>query len=195
MRMAARGLVAAMAVLLGAAVDPPPEAQRMVPGERDGYVTDGKGGCWIWMGGMPSRAEDVTTAWSGPCPAGPAEGEGTSIMRWHEAGHDREMVFEGSLLRGKAEGQGKLVHRRDGQVIQTEQGSYEDDRFIAGRVEIPSAGLVYEGEWRLNDPHGQGRLSVRGQVFQGIWDQGCLRVGNAWIAFTRPPASCDATPT
>ena len=71
---ASRPALALLALLLGAAAPPPPEAERAVPGGRDGFVSDGAGGCWLWVGGLTAAAEDVTGTWTGPCPNGPAEG-------------------------------------------------------------------------------------------------------------------------
>ncbi|WP_431272758.1 hypothetical protein [Dankookia sp. P2] len=76
-----------------------------------------------------------------------------------------------------------------------EEGAYHEDRFTGGRFSVPAAGLVYEGGWFLSGPHGQGRLSIDGKVFEGKWELGCLRAGNAWIAFTRAPKSCDSPAT
>jgi hypothetical protein len=184
-----------LALLLGAAFGPPPEAERAVPGGRAGFVTDGAGGCWIWVGGLSANAEGITGSWTGPCPEGPAEGEGRAVTTWREGGKEKQMVYEGPLRRGKAEGRGRLSHYEAGRLVVQEEGEYREDRFTGGRFSVPNANLVYEGGWFLSGPHGQGRLSVDGKVFEGKWELGCLRSDDAWIAFTRPPKSCDSPAT
>ncbi|TCZ58550.1 hypothetical protein [Roseicella aquatilis] len=189
MTPAARHLLPLLALLL-AAFGPPPEDQRAIPGERNGFITDGKGGCWIWVGGVPAGAEGLAGSWSGACPEGPAEGEGRAVTTWRDKGAERQMVYEGRLRRGKAEGPGRLSHYDDGRLVVQEEGEYRDDYFTGGRFTLPATGLVYEGGWYRDGPHGQGRLSVEGKVFEGKWELGCLNAGAAWIAFTRPPKSC-----
>lgn len=174
-----------------AAFGPPPEAERAIPGQRSGFVSDGAGGCWLWVGGLPASAEDVAGSWTGTCPDGPAEGEGRAVTTWREGGRERQMVYEGTLRRGKAEGPGRLSHYDGGQLRVQEEGQYRDDYFTGGRFTIPGTGLVYEGGWFRDGPHGQGRLMVDGKVFEGRWELGCLNVGKLWIAFTRPPKSCE----
>lgn len=179
-----------LALLGAAAFGPPPEAERAVPGQRPGFVHDGAGGCWIWVGGLPATAEGITGRWSGACPEGPAEGEGRAVTAWREGGREKRMVYEGPLRRGKAEGQGRLQHFEAERLVIEEEGEYRDDYLVGGRFSIPGAGLVYEGGWFRSGPHGQGRLTVQGRSFEGRWELGCLDTGRAWIAFTRPPESC-----
>ena len=195
MMLPARHALTLLALLLGAAFGPPPEAERAVPGGRAGFITDGAGGCWIWVGGLPANAEGITGSWTGPCPEGPAEGEGRAVTTWREGGKEKQMVYEGPLRRGKAEGRGRLSHYEAGRLVVQEEGEYHEDRFTGGRFTLPNANLVYEGGWFLSGPHGQGRLSVDGKVFEGKWELGCLRSGDAWIAFTRPPKSCEDSAT
>ena len=52
---ASRPALFLLAILLGAAAPPPPEAERAVPGGRDGFVSDGAGGCWLWVGGLEAN--------------------------------------------------------------------------------------------------------------------------------------------
>jgi hypothetical protein len=184
-----------LGLLLLAAAGPPPEAERLVPGGRSGFVTDGAGGCWVWVGGIPFGVEGLTATWSGPCPHGPAEGEGRAETRWREAGEGRAMIYEGPLLRGKAEGPGKLTHYRAGEVTVVETGNYRDDRFTGGRFEVPRRGLVYDGGWGATGPEGQGTLSVDGRRFEGIWEAGCLRGPGGWLSFTRPAEECEGSAT
>ncbi len=193
-----RGWPAAALVLAGVlagAAGPPPKAQRMVPGGRAGFVTDGVGGCWVWVGGIAAGVEPIIARWSGGCPDGPAEGEGRSDVRWSFGGRDRQMLFEGTLRGGKAEGQGRLTHLDAGQPTVIEEGEYRRDEFVGGRFSVLATGLVYEGGWRLGGPHGQGRATIRGQVFEGLWENGCLRRPQGWMSFTRPAEQCEGQPT
>lgn len=178
--------------LLGASgLGPPPAAERAVPGERSGFISDGAGGCWLWVGGLTASAEGVLGHWTGACPEGPAEGEGRAVTSWRDGGQEKQMVYEGTLRRGKAEGRGQLSHYEGGQLRVQEEGEYRDDYFAGGRFTLPGANLVYEGAWFRDGPHGQGRLTVNGRSFEGRWELGCLKAGPAWIAFTRPPKSCE----
>jgi hypothetical protein len=188
-------LLAVAALTLGAAAGPPPEAERVVPGQRSGFTDDNGNGCWIWIGGLPRHATEVRARWSGECPEGPAEGRGTSEMSWREGRTERGMLFEGTLRRGKAEGQGTLTHLENGEVTVRETGEYRNDHFVGGRVEFLRPGLVYEGGWSVSGPEGQGRLELGGQVFEGRWEGGCLRTKEGWVAFTRPVRECEGNAT
>jgi hypothetical protein len=112
-------------------------------------------------------------------------------MLWREGATQRSMVYEGMLRRGKAEGQGTLTHVENGRTTVIERGEYRNDHFVQGRIEFLRNGLVYEGGWSISGPQGPGRLELRGQVFEGNWEGGCLRTKEGWVAFTRPAAECD----
>lgn len=183
-------LFAALLLLCAAAAPPPPENERFVPGGRSGFVADGAGGCWVWVGGMSRDADNVIGTWTGACPGGPAEGNGRATVRWRENGQDHAMIYDGPVRRGQNEGQGRLQRITNGRVTAIEDGRFRDDRFVGGRFEVPSIGLVYEGGWGVGGPEGQGRLTLNGRNFEGVWESGCLRVGEAWITFTRPVQEC-----
>lgn len=188
---------AALAVLalLCAAAGPPPESERMVPGGRAGFVSDGADGCWLWASGIRAGAEGLTASWTGPCPDGPAEGEGRAVVTWREGGVERFMIYEGALRRGKNDGAGRLTLRTGKQVRLVQEGTFRDDFFVAGRVEIPAAGIVYEGGWSIAHPNGRGRAVVNGRVIEGDWVNGCLRTPRGWLTFTRPPGECEGRDT
>jgi hypothetical protein len=158
-------------------------------------VADGKGGCWLWAGGLEAGSVGINGRWSGRCPNGPAEGNGRSVVSWQVAGRQREMVWEGPLHNGKAEGEGTLVVSEDGEVVSREHGRYHEDRLVQGRLELPRQGLVYEGGWNLGHPNGEGELRVGGEVIRGKWENGCLKRKNAWISFTRQPEQCEGEST
>lgn len=181
--------------LLCAAAGPPPEAERMVPGGRGGFVSDGAEGCWLWASGIRAGVTDLTASWTGPCPEGPAEGEGRAVVTWREGNSERGMIYEGALRRGKNEGAGRLTLTAGKEIRVMQEGTFRDDHFVSGRVEIPSAGVVYDGGWLMSHPNGRGRLMLRGRVFEGNWQNGCLRGPQGWFAFTRPAQECNGLDT
>ena len=176
-------------------VAPPPAAERWVPGGRAGWVADGQGGCWVWAGGLEAGSTDITANWSGACSKGPAEGGGRSVVQWQVAGRQREMIYQGVLQAGKAAGAGQLDVTEAGELVSRETGEYQNDWLVRGRLELPRAGLVYEGGWRLGQPHGQGELRAGGEVISGSWENGCLQYKGAWLAFTRPAEQCEGQAT
>lgn len=193
--VARAALLVAALVTMGAG--PPPEAERFRPGGPGGWLVDEANGCWLWVSGIPARAEDLAARWDGVCPDGPTEGGGRSTVRWAEGGRERSMDYEGLTRRGKNEGRGRLRHSEGGRVSVIEDGQFEDDRFVSGRFELPRQNLVYEGAFRFGHPHGRGRLTLRGEVFEGAWERGCLALpdGRGWIAFTRPAEECEGRAT
>lgn len=197
-------LATAAALVLGCAAaavaeerraPPPPEAERIIPGQRSGFVWDGAGGCWVWAGGLKRGVEGLTARWTGACPDGPAEGRGSSAITWREDGRERQMLHEGMLRRGKAEGPGRLTHLDNGEVVAVEEGEFADDYLARGRLEVPRSDILFEGGFRRGQPHGPGRLTTRGQVFEGQWENGCLLTKAGWISFTRPADDCEGSPT
>jgi hypothetical protein len=200
MEMPMRRLLLATCLLLAPAamaqpVGEPPAAQRLVPGGRAGWVADGKGGCWIWAGGIEAGATGIVGRWSAGCPQGPAEGTGRSVVEWRVREHRREMIYQGALRAGKAEGRGALDVTEDGELVSREVGTYHDDRLVQGRLELPRANLVFEGSWHLGQPHGPGELRVGGEVIQGNWENGCLQRKDSWVSFTRPAEQCEGQAT
>jgi hypothetical protein len=105
------------------------------------------------------------------------------------------MIFEGTLRGGKSEGKGRLTITAGKDVVAVQDGQFRNDLFVSGRVELPRAGIVYEGGWARAHPEGRGRLVVNGRVVEGQWRNGCLRMRGGWIAFTRPVQECEGTDT
>jgi len=193
MRVGRGMLVAVVALGLMAAGEKPgapPEAELMEPGGRAGWVADPASGCWLWAGGIEPGATEVVAAWNGKCPEGPGEGAGRALVTWRSRGEVRRMDYLGDLVRGKNEGRGKLVISEGDQVVSEEEGLFQDDRLVDGRMALPRLRLEYEGKLRGGHPQGPGRLSVQGRVFEGDWVNGCLQQGDGWVAFTRPVESC-----
>lgn len=181
--------------LLCAAAGPPPEAERMVPGGRGGFVSGGADGCWLWASGIRAGVTELAATWTGACPDGPAEGEGRGVVTWREDGNERAMIYEGTMRGGKNEGTGRLTITAGKELRVMQEGTFRDDHFVSGRVEIPAAGIVYEGGWLMSHPNGRGRLVLRGRVFEGNWMNGCLRGPQGWFAFTRPAQECNGLDT
>lgn len=171
----------------------PPMAERLLPGERDGFVTDAARGCWLWLGGLSDLAADVEARWSGACPDGPAEGAGRALFLWREGRAVRGMVYVGVMKGGRPDGRGALAYLRNGEPTMTEAGDYTKDGLVRGRVEVLVQGLVYEGALSDGVPHGPGMLRSAGGSVAGIWASGCLPLpGGAWAAFLRPEEGCAA---
>lgn len=193
--MRATQWLAAMVLLAPAAFaqmpSTPAETDRLIPGERDGYVADAERGCWLWVGGLSDLAHTVEVRWSGACPDGPAHGSGRALVAWREGRAVRAMVYEGEVQGGRVEGLGTLAHLRNGEVTVIEAGRFINDALIQGRVDVLADALVYEGALQNGLPHGAGRLRGLQTSFEGNWTSGCLWLpGGAWVAFLRQPESC-----
>ncbi len=175
----------------GALPPGPPEAERLTQGGRQGFVVDPANGCWLWLSGLPPEVENVAVSWTGPCPQGPAEGEGRATFTWREGSRSREMIYDGEVQHGRSVGRGRQAHMLDGEPILLQQGRYVDDYLAEGRMELLREGIIYEGRFAGTRPDGPGKLTLRGRSFEGTWRQGCLEVApGAWIALGRPPESC-----
>ena len=111
----------------------------------------------------PQDGESIS--WSGPCKDGFAHGQGKLI--WYIDG-DKKETYEGSMVRGWAEGKGKLT-RSDGvyegewkHSLQNGQGHY-----------LHEDGSWYQGSWQNGHPHGHGQMRTPdGRIFSGTWHHG-----------------------
>jgi hypothetical protein len=80
-------------------------------------------------------------------------------------------VYVGDVVNGEPNGSGSLTldnsdHFTGSFVAGVKQGS--------GRMEYASSGIVYEGEWRDNQRHGNGCLTwPTGDVYEGEWRHDC----------------------
>ena len=112
---------------------------------------------------FPQEGESIN--WSGACKKGFANGRGKLI--WFLDGQITG-VYEGQMVDGWAEGQGKLT-RKDGvytgewkNSLQNGKGHYKHDD-----------GSWYEGAWKDGHPHGHGQmLTPEGKLFSGTWYHG-----------------------
>ena len=102
-------------------------------------------------------------AWTGQCPAGEKEGYG--VVQWTEHGMliDR---FEGTFRNGKREGRGRYTWNAT-------------DRF--------------DGHYTNDVPNGPGVARLAGEVFDGTWKNGCLKVGDKVVAIGVARNSCATT--
>ncbi len=106
-----------------------------------------------------------TVRWSGGCKEGYADGAGT--LTWFIKGRKTD-VYEGSMVRGWAEGRGKLT-RKDGVYTGEWKKSLQHGR---GRYEHQD-GSWYEGGWKDGQPHGHGQMRTPdGRMFSGTWHDG-----------------------
>jgi hypothetical protein len=148
-----RAVVFLLAALLAA-----PAAAQTTPHAEPGWISDSRTGCRIW------NAEPVpnqSVSWSGGCQNRLAQGRG--VLQWFRNGrpHDR---YDGELVAGKYDGQGKYVWA--------------------------DSGFHYEGEWRDGRANGTGELTTKKDSFKGSWSDGCFRDGarRAWIGVA--PSTC-----
>jgi hypothetical protein len=132
------------------------------------WITDKKG-CRI-ANLAPQDGESVE--WTGACRQGLAYGDGT--LTWSMAGVVTE-IYQGSMVDGYAEGQGKLWRRGGAYVgewkrsMQHGRGRYEDED-----------GSWYQGEWAEGVPHGAGKMRTPdGKVMEGNWIHGDLEAPDA----------------
>lgn len=190
-----RWLISLLPLLAGPAqAEMPPApaaAERLIPGERDGFVTDPTRGCWLWVGGLSDLAAGIEARWNGACPDGPAEGNGRAAILWREGRAVRGMIYDGEVRGGRLEGRGTLAHLRNGEPTIVEAGDYAGDVLRHGRVEVLVQQLIYEGALRNGVPHGPGALRGPRGSFRGTWTDGCLFLpGGSWVAFLRPEDGC-----
>jgi hypothetical protein len=112
---------------------------------------------------FPQDGESIT--WSGPCHQGLADGVGK--LTWLINGEVTD-VYEGQLVKGWAEGQGKLT-RKDGVYTGEWKHSLQNGK---GRYQHED-GTWYQGGWKDGKPHGHGQmLTPEGKIFSGTWYDG-----------------------
>jgi len=125
------------------------------------WITD-KRGCKV-ANIFPQEGESIS--WNGPCKDNFAHGQGKLI--WYMNGVQKE-VYEGSMVRGWAEGKGKLT-RNDGVYAGEWKNSLQEGK---GRYEHED-GSWYEGAWSEGKPHGHGQMRTPdGKLFSGTWYHG-----------------------
>jgi hypothetical protein len=142
------------------------------------WTTDQKSGCQVWN---PNPQLEESVAWSGTCPLGRAEGNGS--VRWSRADTLIE-TDEGKWHDGKQIGPGSQIWstgRYDGQIADGEPN---------GRGVLTLQKLRYEGEFRDGKPNGTGTLTIGRDSVHGNWKDGCLQNAQRRAAIGVPLSAC-----
>lgn len=146
----------------------------------------GKPDCLI---ANPHPVEGEAARWEGPCKDGYADGMG--VLNWSLRGEPHG-GYEGMMVKGQPNGPGFLL-LGDGSSLQgnfkdgllegkgihtSAKGSKLSATFVAGVaagiVDYTSPdGNVYHGQWRDNQPDGQGKMRYdAGGSYEGGWQEG-----------------------
>lgn len=135
---------------------------------------------------------------------------GCKVFNPHPA-PDETVSWNGGCAGGLAQGRGRLRWLRGDNVIETDEGEWEQGRqWQRGRQDWTSG--LYEGELSNGEPNGQGvmtlqRASYEGEfrngkpngigtattlngVFRGVWKDGCLTDSQRRIAFGVSSSTC-----
>ena len=154
--------------------------------QTSGWVTDAKTACRIWN---PAAPPNRSVPWSGPCPAGLAQGQG--VLQWLENGNP-VVRYEGGFLAGKLSGQGVMTFpdgerreavwrddKRNGPGITSwpdgdrYEGGFRDDKMTGPGVYDFKSGNRYDGEWRDDRYNGHGTKTwANGDRYEGLWRDG-----------------------
>jgi hypothetical protein len=103
---------------------------------------------------------DETITWTGPCRRGIADGEGALIWYWSGSPHG---TFVGTLRGGH-------YHRG---------------------VQVWSTGNRFDGSYRNDRAEGRGTYRlVSGEIYSGLWTNGCFRDGPRRAAIGVPVDAC-----
>lgn len=139
----------------------PPLPENLAEPFRPGWVVDARNGCWIWNSN-PQPGETVT--WSGPCPRGPAQGEGQG--EWRGQGVSR---FAGTLREGRLDGRGTVTWPNGNRY----EGEWLDGRQEGRGTYTWANGSRYAGEWRDGRRSGPGTMIFpNGDRYEGAWRDG-----------------------
>lgn len=161
-------VVAFLAVLLGS-ISIPLAATPRAPGQ---YVATSTG-CKLEFDDPTAKME-----WSGSCVDGFAEGFGTQTAR---TAAGEVMSWTGSMSRGKGEGEGTQIEKKNGKLQLTAKGIWKNNYLVSGTV-TTADGLIYSGEFKEDQPHGQGNLFLPdGSSYVGNFDDGKF---SGWGVFT-----------
>lgn len=183
----------------------PPASSIAEPG-KPGWTVFERTGCWAWN---PNPQQEEVVLWTGPCPEGPAEGEGLLIWRYVEDSAQRAERYVGTMARGRMHGIGTYLDA-EGDIY---QGEWQEGREHGRGLRVWALGR-YDGEWREGKRHGRGVMfwingnlfrgefrddrpeglgeyySVEGGWFRGAWLAGCFREGERQAAIGRPIEEC-----
>jgi hypothetical protein len=138
----------------------PPADQRADLG-RAGWSVDAASGCWVWV---PGFLAGYPVTWPGPCPGGPAQGEGTLAMRGPQ-GIDR---FTGTFRDGRAEGFGRWAYANGDR----QEGQWRGGIATGPGRLLTADGTMYQGTFQNDLPHGLGLLSSPDGTYEGAFADG-----------------------
>jgi hypothetical protein len=94
---------------------------------------------------------------------------------------DESIAWSGRCVNGLATGSGVMELSKGGKVIVRYEGRYRKGNRNGQGVSTWHDGARYEGNYREGLPNGKGKLtSAKGEVFVGMWVNGCLKLRNRW---------------
>lgn len=169
--------------------------------------------CKIWAPSVPARLE---VTWSGGCENGQATGRGVARAEFIVAGTASSLIYEGSMLLGKASGWGKVSwHGRTRGAGDSYEGSFEQGVMSGEGTYFYKDGSTLRGNWRNGQASGRGVYSAKdfgryegafssslpngyGEHFDvsgtrrmwGNFRNGCLKVGKEWIYILTTREAC-----
>lgn len=118
-------------------------------------------GCQIWNPWPPGEP----LAWSGPCTAGRATGQG----KLQRGQGPTAPTYDGTLREGRPHGQGRLTWPDRS----TYAGDWQNGQRAGSGTHVFASGNRYEGDWRADAPHGRGTLTTTtGLRYEGDWKDG-----------------------
>ena len=81
--------------------------------------------------------------------------------------------WTGACANGFASGEGTMVWRRGGEIVETDRGSFRDGILDGEGSRSWADGNLYSGQWRAGRIEGHGMLrSASGQHYDGEWRDG-----------------------
>lgn len=132
--------------------------------EPDTYVAT-KTGCKLYWDAPPP----VKMEWTGSCIDGFAEGFGTQTISHINGTLD---TWAGTMVRGVAHGDGVGTSKKNGKILITIAGKWQNNAFVEGTMAVPG-GSTYSGSLQDGLFHGQGALfKENGDSYVGTFERG-----------------------
>ena len=101
------------------------------------------------------------------------------------------IIWSGRCKGGYADGYGVLVWLRDGKLIETYTGVLMGGHYTGHGTQIWDDGAIYTGDYMDDRADGPGIYrSPDGEVFSGIWEDGCFKDGRRRGAMGVPFSKC-----
>lgn len=139
-------------------------------------------GAYVWADGRRYDGE-----WAD----GDMNGRGT--FTWANEGPNDPKSYEGSFQEGRFVGPGKVIwanaDRYEGGIAggTDEPMTFKPD----GRGQMTKTnGDWYDGEWSGGYADGEGKASINGKKYSGVWARGCLRSTEQRAAWDVPRHEC-----